>query len=46
MVTTTEAWLTIIFFCILVIMAFVADKAFARHLKNNQSKEEKVAEEE
>jgi len=41
-----EAWLTIIFFCILVFLAFIADKMFARHLKANQTKEEKAAEEE
>jgi preprotein translocase subunit SecG len=39
MVTTTEAWLTILFFCILVVLAFCADKAFAAHLKKNQTKE-------
>jgi solute carrier family 8 (sodium/calcium exchanger) len=30
-VDTTEAWLTIIFFIILVLMAFVADRAFAAY---------------
>lgn len=30
-VTTTEAWLTILFFCILVLLAFIADKTFAAH---------------
>jgi preprotein translocase subunit SecG len=40
MVTEEEAWLTIIFFFILVVMAFVADKINASKKKKNLSKDE------
>lgn len=40
-VTTTEAWLTLIYFFILVILAFIADKYNERVMAKKQSKEEK-----
>jgi len=38
-VTTTEAWLTICFFFILVLMAFVADRLFANYQLKNMDKD-------
>jgi len=38
-VTRTEAWLTILFFLILVVLAFVADRVFASYLKANEDRE-------
>jgi solute carrier family 8 (sodium/calcium exchanger) len=43
-VTIKEAWLTLIFFFILVGLAFMADKAFAAHLEKLKSEEDKEKE--
>lgn len=45
-VTTTEAWLTILFFIVLVLLAFIADRTFAAHQKKNQSEKDILAEKE
>ena len=37
-VTTTEAWLTLIYFFVLVILAFIADKYNERQMEKRQSK--------
>jgi solute carrier family 8 (sodium/calcium exchanger) len=39
-VTRQEAWLTILFFCILVGLAFAADRCFAAHLERSENKEQ------
>lgn len=44
-VTVEEAWLTLIFFFILVGLAFAADRAFAKHLEKLKTEEDKLKEE-
>jgi uncharacterized membrane protein len=39
-VTPEEAWLTIVFFFVLVIMAFAADRLNAASMKRNEDKEQ------
>jgi solute carrier family 8 (sodium/calcium exchanger) len=41
-VTVKEAWLTLIFFFILVGLAFLADRTFAAHLEKQKSEADKV----
>lgn len=41
-VTIKEAWLTLIFFFILVALAFMADQAFAAHLEKQKSEADKI----
>ena len=40
-VTVTEAWLTLIFFFILVALSFIADRAFAGYLDKQKSEDDK-----
>jgi preprotein translocase subunit SecG len=44
-VDLTEAWLTLIFFFVLVLLAFVADRVNHKIQEKNKSKEDKEAEE-
>jgi solute carrier family 8 (sodium/calcium exchanger) len=41
-VTVKEAWLTLIFFFILIGLAFLADRTFAAHLEKQKTEEDKI----
>jgi len=43
-VTITEAWLTLIYFFILLALSFMADRAFAGYLNKQKSEDDKKLE--